>query len=147
MEIAKTSSWNETQIAQYLETAATPLRLAVNDGSYPMICSLWYEYDARERTLFCVSHQRSYLIKLLQRDASCGFEVAPNEPPYKGVRGKADISLERDGAGERLERLITRYLNDTDSGLARWLLSRVDEEYVLRVKPHWLTAWDYSSRM
>ena len=34
-----------------------------------------------------------------------------------------------------------------NAGLGQWLMSRVDEELELRLKPVWISAWDYGQRM
>jgi hypothetical protein len=31
--------------------------------------------------------------------------------------------------------------------LAKWLLDRKDDEYVLELSPSWMTSWDYGHRM
>jgi hypothetical protein len=48
---------------------------------------------------------------------------------------------------QRLGELIDRYLGDRDSDLARWLLSRADGEVAIRLRPRWITSWDFSARM
>ncbi len=53
----------------------------------------------------------------------------------------------RVSAGVVLDSLIRRYLGGTDSSLAQWLLGRIDEEVVLRIRPSWITSWDFSARM
>jgi hypothetical protein len=50
-------------------------------------------------------------------------------------------------AQQLLEQLIQRYAINPETYLAKWLLSRSDDEYVLCISPNWLTAWDFSSRM
>ena len=124
-----------------------PIRLAVQDGDFPLVCSVWFLYDDQAQSILCASHESSYLIKLLKRNPKCAFEVAPNEPPYHGVRGKADVMLHQDQVGDLLNNLIQRYLGDSNDQLASWLLSRVEQEWVLELKPRWMTAWDYSARM
>ncbi len=117
------------------------------DEDFPALCSIWFEWNVEEGTLWCASHESSKLIKLLQKNPNCAFEVAPNDPPYKGVRGQGVATLMRKPAIEVLSRLIARYLGETDSSLARWLLSRQEGEFAICIKPVWLSAWDYSERM
>lgn len=147
MKIASSSDWSEAQITSFLTATTIPIRLAVQDGDYPTICSVWYAYAESAKAIYCVSHQSSHLVKLLRETGRCGFEVAPNEPPYQGVRGKAQVDFQTSDATEMLTGLIERYLGSTDSQLARWLLGRVAEEVVIELKPTWITAWDYSGRM
>ena len=77
----------------------------------------------------------------------CAFEIAPNEPPYQGVRGKAQVSSNRENAESTLLSLIDRYLGGTNKSLAKWLLSRVDDELEFVLTPTWVTSWDYGGRM
>lgn len=139
------SDWNADQIAEFLTQVCIPIRIAVMDGDYPLICSVWYEYDNDE--LLLVSHKDSKLSRLLTAQRRCGFEIAPNDPPYHGVRGKADVVIREEGVEVVLKRLIERYLGDSNQSLAEWLLSRVEDEVVYCLRPGWVTAWDYGSRM
>lgn len=145
--ISATSSWSSNGIDQFLTESTIPIRIAVQDNDFPLICSVWFAYDPAKEVIYCVSHEKSYLMKLLRKTGRCAFEVAPNEPPYKGVRGKAEVRLLQDDSTELLTSLINRYLGDTSSGLAKWLLSRVSEEVIIEMSPQWITAWDYSARM
>jgi len=46
-----------------------------------------------------------------------------------------------------LQRLLDNYLDDTESELASWLLSRSDEELLIQIEPVRLYTWDYRERM
>ena len=46
-----------------------------------------------------------------------------------------------------LEEVLGRYLGGSESGLARWLLSRRDEEVLISIEPERLFSWDYRERM
>lgn len=75
------------QIASFLDPCTIPLRIACNAGrGFPSLNSMWFEY--RDNSLWCATHASSAVLGFLQADARCAFEVAPNEPPYCGVRGK-----------------------------------------------------------
>jgi hypothetical protein len=144
--IRKSSAWDAGRIESFLSQSRIPARIACNAGrGFPLLNSLWYEYF--EQSIWCATHETSAILGFLQRDPRCAFEIAANEPPYRGVRGQATVTLSREGAGPLLERLIARYLGDTNPALASWLLGRADQEYVLQLRPTWLSAWDYSPRM
>jgi hypothetical protein len=147
MNLKKSSAWSEAEICSFLATSTIPLRIATSTTSYPTLCSVWYTFDEQQGDFLCVSHENSQLVSDLMTNPKCAFEIAPNEPPYCGVRGKAVVTLSKDHALETLSALIPHYLGDTDSGLAKWLIGRSDEEYVLRLTPVQLTSWDYSERM
>ncbi len=146
LPLAKSSRFDAEQIEQFLSSKVIPLRLSCNTNSgYPLLSSLWFFYE--QGSLFCATHESTALVRYLKEDSRCAFEVAVNEPPYKGVRGQGHAHLERADADSILGRLIDRYLGHRKSELARWLLSRVDEEYVIRIVPQWVSSWDYTARM
>ena len=119
------------------------MRLAANgkDG-FPVVASHWFLYDSGK--FYCALHDQSHMARLLSEDPSVGFEIAPEEPPYKGVRGAGRVRLTRDGALDMLETLLLRYLGSTDSQLAQWLLSRAEHEWLVEITPSRVSAWDYS---
>ena len=143
--ISATSAWTEAEIAAFLGDTQIPLRIAVVDGDAPLICSVWFAYS--NGNLICVSHQDSRLAQLLTKAGRCGFEVAPNQPPYHGVRGKARVTVSAADAESQLRKLIEHYLGDTNQKLANWLLGRADDEKVFVLTPTWITSWDYRNRM
>ncbi len=144
--IRKTSAWSSAEIGAFLQDARIPLRLACAtlDGT-PLICSLWYLHDAEG--LWCATQKRAHLVRLLRRDAHCGFEVAGDTMPYRGVRGQGEARLSENEGPAVLLRLIDRYLGQRDSGFARWLIARSHDEVAIHIRPAWLTSWDFSRRM
>ena len=147
MILNKSSDWPEAEIHSYLASSKIPMRIATSTDAYPTLCSVWFLFDPVEGDLLCVSHKNSQLVTDLAANNKCAFEIAPNNPPYHGVRGKALATLSTDGSLEILTTVIQRYLGATDSRLAKWLIGRSAEEYVVRLKPVSLTSWDYSERM
>jgi hypothetical protein len=145
-QIRRTGPWSASQARAFLADARIPMRLAANTSSgFPVVLSLWFLPEQDE--LLAAVHQDARIAKRLSEDPRCAFEIAPNEPPYRGVRGQARARLETKGAGALLERLLERYLGSTDSELGRFLLGRADEELVVRLRPLSIASWDYSERM
>lgn len=144
--IRRSGPWDESRVRRYLAEARIPMRLAANtDTGFPVVVSLWFV--AEGDTLLAVTHRDSKLAERLREDPRCAFEIAPNEPPYLGVRGQARATLASEGAEALLRRLLERYFETTDSKLGRFLLGRADEERVIRLQPEWVGTWDYSDRM
>ena len=139
-------TWTRQQVDEFLANAVIPVRLAcVGSDGFPRVVSLWFRYQAQ--VLHCVTHRKARLVSILRRDQKAGFEVAPNEPPYYGVRGQGVVTLRPLGDSDALEVLIERYLGGHESNLARWLLSRRDEEMLLTIDPLTIYSWDYRHRM
>ncbi len=138
--------WDKARIDTFLQDSTFPLRLAcVAEDGFPRVVSVWYGYDGQY--LRCVSHRSSQLVSILQRCERVGFELAPNEPPYHGVRGQGIATLDADGGGAVLGDMLQRYLGATDSKLGNWLLSRAEDEVLITIEPVRLFSWDYRERM
>ena len=107
--------WSEEQVAAFLTTAVIPMRLAaVGKDGFPRVVSVWFCYLDGE--LLCASHSGSPLVSLLRNNPCAGFEIAPNEPPYHGVRGQGRVLMSPDGAGATLEHLIDRDRRNPEGG-------------------------------
>ena len=146
MKIHAKSAWNQTTICAYLAEAEIPMRLAfINQQQEPMLCSLWFYYD--NGRLFAASHENTYLIKQLQANPKASFEISNNDYPYKGVRGKATAVLSKQSAQQVMQRLIDKYLQQSNQKLATWLLSRIEHELVIELQIDSINAWDFSNRM
>jgi nitroimidazol reductase NimA-like FMN-containing flavoprotein (pyridoxamine 5'-phosphate oxidase superfamily) len=146
MSVTLKGPWDKAQADAFLTGSTFPLRLAcVAEDGFPRVVSVWYGYDGQ--TLHCVSHRSSQLVRMLQRCERVGFELAPNEPPYHGVRGQGIARLDADADGEVLGKLLQRYLGGADSKLGKWLLSRAEDEVLISIEPLRLFSWDYRERM
>jgi hypothetical protein len=146
MEIGSESAWTRAEVEEFLRTYRAPLRVAANSTTgFPTLCSLWFRYSPGR--VACATHRNARIAKLLAADPRCAFELAPNEPPYRGVRGRGRASVSPEGAGPLLGELIDRYLGTRESSLAQWLLGRVEEEVAITIEIDRISAWDYTARM
>lgn len=138
--------WSADAIEQYLISAVLPVRLASigADGS-PVVLSLWYLFE--EGALWCATQRSSHLVARLERDPRCGFEIAADSIPYRGVRGRARATIDVQRGATLLPRLLNRYLGGTDSPLASKLLARTDTEVAIRLDRMRVSTWDFTGRM
>jgi nitroimidazol reductase NimA-like FMN-containing flavoprotein (pyridoxamine 5'-phosphate oxidase superfamily) len=144
--VRKSSAWDQPAIAAFLRATVIPIRLACSDAEgVPLICSLWYLYD--DEALWCATQQSAAIVRRLENQQQCGFEIAPEAMPYRGVRGQGKVTLFSDKGEAVLQRLIDRYLDKRDSDFASWLIKRADTEVAIKIQPDWLTSWDFSRRM
>jgi nitroimidazol reductase NimA-like FMN-containing flavoprotein (pyridoxamine 5'-phosphate oxidase superfamily) len=145
-EVAVRGPWSKDEAWAFLEGAVIPLRLAVTDGSgWPLVLSLWFVADGDE--LLVATRPTSVVAQRLAEAPRCAFEVAGDQPPYRGVRGRAEVTIDRGAGAATLTRLLERYLGGTDSPLAARLLRGADDEVCLRLRPVSLVSWDYRGRM
>lgn len=133
-------------VITYLETVRIPLRLAcLTPSSWPIMLSLWYVWE--EGQLWCATQQSARVVRYLQHDARCAFEIAADTPPYCGVRGQGRVTLDPARGAEVLQRLLLRYVGDLETPLARRLLAQRDTEVALSITPVRVFTWNYSARM
>ncbi len=144
--IAVSSTWNPNQIEHFLRDTKLPARVSCITGDgYPHIMSLWYIFE--EEYLFCSVQKKTLISKWLLNNPVCGFEIAGDNAPYMGVRGRGDATIIEAVDKPVLPVLVDKYLGGRTSALSRNLLSKKETELTLRIKPCWLTSWDYSKRM
>jgi len=141
-----TGDWDRERTEQFLDERTIPVRLATHTprGGLWML-SLWYRY--RDGCIECATGANATVVEYLRENSEVAFEISTNDVPYRGVRGAgvADIAPDEDKAV--LGDLIERYLGDTDSKLARRLLSPDREEVRIEVDIHRAYTWDFSDRM
>lgn len=146
LPITDQSAWNVEQIESFLNTQNTPMRVAVIDiDAFPMICSVWHHYH--DQKIYAVAHKNSKLVRKLTTTPQCAFEIAPNEPPYKGVRGQAIAAITTENSDDTLTLLANKFLGDGYNELRNFLSSRSKDERVIKLQLNKITAWDFSQRM
>ena len=130
----------------YLTATKIPLRLACTDrAGWPSIVSLWYLYQ--DGALYCATQADAKITTYLSQHPRCGYEIAGDEPPYCGIRGRASATILPAKGETILLQLLDRYVGGTDNALAKALLARRDSEVALRLVPESVHSWNYSDRM
>lgn len=142
----RSGPWSPTEIESWLRETAIPLRLASAGKRGPLVQSLWFEYAGG--ALWCATQEDSILARRITRDQRVGWEVSPDAPPYRGVRGtgEAVVVSERAQVQMVLTRLIERY-GQASTQLAHWLLGRIESEVLIRITDLRVSSWDYAPRM
>lgn len=130
----------------FLTKATIPIRIACISGSgWPITISLWYVY--LEEKLFCATSKNAKIIDYFRNNPKCGFEVAGDLPPYRGVRGWGNAKVDEGRGMEILRILINKYIRDENSQLANFLLKRSKNEMAIEINPLSMFHYDYSDRM
>ena len=138
--------WSGTEIATFLDSQLIPIRLAVHDSTgSPWVMSLWFLHE--NGRFWCATNHHAKLVTYLQAHPRCGFEVAGDMPPYRGIRGKGVATLVAERGGEVLMRLLQRYGIHLASTLAKSLLAKIDQEVAISINPSTISSWDFTSRM
>lgn len=132
--------------AEYLNKARIPIRLScATESGWPFVLSLWYLY--RDGLLYCATVEDARVVKYLENEPRCGYEIAADLPPYCGVRGQARARIDPELGPEILQALLIRYLGNTENSLAEGLLKDVDREVAIILDPINCFQWDFTPRM
>jgi len=147
-EVAYTGEWDRAGVAAFLADATVPLRLACHTPAGGLwMLSLWYRFDAEEERLVCATSADADVVGYLRDDDGVAFEISTNDPPYRGVRGNGHATITPDDDKEALRSLLDRYLDGTDSSLARRLLDPNRDEVTIAIDPERWYSWDFTERM
>ncbi|RQG97341.1 pyridoxamine 5'-phosphate oxidase family protein [Natrarchaeobius chitinivorans] len=149
-------SLSRREVERFLEETTVPIRIACQTpAGHLWMVSVWFQLEPAvpaedgddEWILECATAVSSKLATYLSEPTEVAFEVSTNQPPYAGVRGRATATTEPDPEKETLRELLERYLDGTDSRLARNLLREEREEVVITIDPAVVYGWDFSDRM
>ena len=141
-----TGPWDHAKIEGFLGNSVIPLRLAaISPNGWPVVASLWFKYQ--KGAFYCASKKNSRIVKLLETNARCGFEIAVEKPPYFGVRGQGVAEMDVQGGEQWLKRLTERYIGTQNLPFRDWLMRNAYNEIVISIRPLRLMSWDYRKRM
>ncbi|KEQ57280.1 pyridoxamine 5'-phosphate oxidase-related FMN-binding protein [Marine Group I thaumarchaeote SCGC AAA799-B03] len=131
---------------QMIYDAKIPIRLAyTNNVDVPNVISLWFmKIDDK---IYCATQKSAKIISYLKKNPVCGFEIAADKPPYKGVRGNGSAKIIDDMGKNILQLLMKKYLGEKESGLSKFLKNNSHNEVAIEITPKNLFYYDYSSRM
>ena len=137
--------WDAEDILAFLNRTRVPMRIAVNRPSgYPMVTPIWHHWA--DGAIWSATRPTSALARALERDGRCSFDISIDQPPYKGIRGKGRVLLEKDG-GALLGNLIDKFMSNEAPKLKEMLLRKADDECAIKIIPERITSWDFTQRM
>jgi len=123
-----------------------PIRLAcIKPDGMPTVVSLWY--TKKGDRIFCATQKNAKIISYLQNNPKCGFEIAADHPPYKGIRAEGIAHIIQEKGPEILEILIAKYLGQKESTLSKFLKENSKNEVAIEIIPQKIFNYDYTKRM
>jgi nitroimidazol reductase NimA-like FMN-containing flavoprotein (pyridoxamine 5'-phosphate oxidase superfamily) len=139
----------ENEIIEFLSGSKLNLHLGtIDEDNYPNVHPTWFLYDGSKDVILVETGKHSKKTKNLQQNDKVYFCVDDGNPPYKGVRGKANVQIlsEPNTNFPIAEKIMLKYLGSTDHPMAKTLLQNVRDRnsVVLEIKPLYYSTWDYS---
>ena len=144
---------SEDMILECLTNSKIPIRLAcMSISDWPIVVSLWYTY--LNEKVYCATQNTAKVVKYLRKNPKCGFEIAGDSFPYRGVRGYGKASIVENKGEEILRMLIQKYLIGKETTISslklyKLLLSKehLQNEVAIEIIPAAMFKWDYKKRM
>ena len=144
---------SEDMIIECLTNSKIPIRLAcISISDWPIVVSLWYTY--LNGKVYCATQNTAKVVKYLRKNPKCGFEIAGDSFPYRGIRGYGKASILENKGEEILRMLIQKYLTGKETTISslklyKLLLSKehLQNEVAIEIIPAAMFKWDYKKRM
>ena len=123
-----------------------PIRLAsIKPNGTPSVVSLWYAFF--DGKIYCATQKTAKIVSYFKQNPLCGFEIAGDKPPYKGIRGEGTVKIIPDKGQDILDVLIAKYLGKKESRLSQFLKQNSDGEVAIEITLKKIHNYDYSTRM
>jgi len=134
------------EIDKFLLDPKIPIRVSfIKSSGVPAVISLWYV--CKDGKIYCATQKTAKIVSYLQKNPLCGFEIAADKPPYKGIRGEGTAQILNESGGYVLDLLIDKYLGEKESILSKFLKRNSKDEIAIEITPQKIFNYDYSERM
>jgi len=134
------------EIDRFISDSKIPIRIGfMKDVGVPAVISLWYV--CTEDKIYCATQRKAKIVSYLQKNPVCGFEIAADKPPYKGIRGEGTVRISNETGAHVLDLLISKYLGEKESTLSKFLRENSKTEVAIEITPQKIFHYDYSKRM
>jgi hypothetical protein len=137
---------NSEEINKFIPDKKIPIRVAfMKSSGIPTVVSLWYMYS--DGKIYCATQKTAKIVSYIQKNPVCGFEIAADKPPYKGIRGEGIVKILNETGEYVLGILINKYLGEKESTLSKLLRKNSKTEIAIEITPQKIFNYDYSKRM
>ena len=134
------------EISRSIPDSKIPIRIAfMKSNSLPAVVSLWYVCKGGK--IYCATQKTAKIVSYLKKNPLCGFEIAADKPPYKGMRGEGTARILNETGAYVLDLLMDKYLGEKKSALSKFLKDNSKTEVAIEITPKKIVNYDYSKRM
>jgi nitroimidazol reductase NimA-like FMN-containing flavoprotein (pyridoxamine 5'-phosphate oxidase superfamily) len=134
------------EIDKFIPDSKIPIRIGFIKGNCtPAVVSLWYV--CKDAKIYCATQKTAKIVSHLQKNPICGFEIAADKPPYKGIRGEGTVQILNETGAYVLDLLMEKYLKGKESTLSKLLRDNSKTEVAIEITPKKVFHYDYSKRM
>lgn len=134
------------KIEELVNDTKIPIRIAcITSLGHPIVMSLWYTMI--DGKIYCATQKKAKIIAHIKNNPAIGFEIAADNPPYRGMRGHGKAKVIEHIGKDILDILIEKYLGNKISTLSEFLRNNSENEVAIEISPEQLFTYDYSKRM
>ena len=139
----------EDEIIKFLTTGKRNMYLGtIDDKKEPNIHPTWYYFDPDQLKFYVETYKFSKKRENMEKNITIYFCVDESTMPYKGVRGKAKISIKEDldFTVSICEKNVMKYLGSLEHPMAKVLLdsAKKGDSIVIEILPLYFSTWDDS---
>ena len=137
----------EQEIKDILTAGTLMIHLGtVDDKGHANIHPAWYYYDTLTKKLYIQTGKQSKKTYNVRNNEIIYFCIDDQNPPYKGVRGKASVKIHEDVNFNTpvAEKILIKYLGNLQHPSAQTLLAAQSKGQlvILELSPIYYSAWD-----
>ncbi|QMU55337.1 MAG: hypothetical protein GKS07_10835 [Nitrosopumilus sp.] len=137
---------DDVKIHKFIQDGKIPIRVAfVKSNGMPGVVSLWYIVN--DCKIYCAVQKTAKIVSHFEKNSICGFEIAADKPPYKGIRGEGTVKILNETGAYVLDLLMDKYLGEKESALSKFLKNNSKTEIAIEITPQAVFDYDYSKRM
>jgi len=134
------------QTHRFIPDFKIPIRVGfLKSNGVPAVISLWYV--CKYGKIYCAVQKTAKIVSYIQKNPVCGFEIASDKPPYKGIRAEGAARILNETGAYVLHLLIDKYLGEKESTLSKFLRNNSKMEVAIEIIPQKIFNYDYSERM
>jgi len=142
----KMQKLDNEEINRIIPDLKIPIRVGfIKSNDVPAVISLWYVCN--DSKIYCASQKTAKIVSYFKKNPLCGFEIAADKPPYKGIRGEGTARILNETGVYVLDLLIEKYLGEKESTLSKLLRNNSKTEVAIEITPQKIFHYDYSKRM
>ena len=132
---------------RFLESKLNLQIATIDKQGDPNIQPVWFYYDKDERKLLIITSKLAKKTQNLRNRPTIYFSVDDENPPYKGVKGKGNVTIVEDPNRivPQAEKISMKYLGTLDHPVAKMITdgSKKGEVVLVEITPKFFSTWDY----
>jgi nitroimidazol reductase NimA-like FMN-containing flavoprotein (pyridoxamine 5'-phosphate oxidase superfamily) len=136
----------DAEAQEFLTESRSVIRLGtIDDSGDPNIHPVWYYFEPRGQKLYAFVAKNSKKARNIGKRRRIYFDVDQDRWPYKGVRGKGEVSeLAEAETLAIVEKILARYIKKGHPMFASFIDSvRKGSYIVVEITPSYFSTWDY----